>query len=116
VKKNKIPAAVRSGRLSLQSLKKYSFGAALKKISAGKLEHLFAPFIWKEHARYLEEQRIMTKLQSLIRKEKHHKHLGFYILYGFFAPNVHLISDAYVDQYERMIKRIKRRREFTESI
>ena len=113
---NKIPWAIRTGRLTMQSLKKYSVGAALRKISQGKLEHLFAPIIWKEHAQFLDEQRIMTRLQSLIRKEKHRKHLGFYLLYGFFAPNVHLISDTYVDHYERMFKRIKRRREFIESI
>jgi hypothetical protein len=112
VENHKIPWAIRTGKLTLKSLKKYSVGAALKKISRGKLEHLFAPLIWKEHAQYLDEQRIMNKLQSLIRQEKHRKHLGFYLLYGFFAPNVHLVSDTYVDHYERMIKRIKRRREF----
>ncbi|MBN1408375.1 MAG: DUF4046 domain-containing protein [Calditrichaceae bacterium] len=116
VETQKIPAALRSGKLTLQSLKKYSVGAALKRISQGSLEHLFAPILWKEHAHYLDEQRIMTKLQSMIRKEKHRKHLGFYLLYGFFAPNVHLISDAYVDHYERMIRRIKRRRDYIKSI
>ena len=108
----KIPAAIRAGKLTMQSLKKYSFGAALKQISSGSLENLFAPFIWKEHAQYLNEHRIMSKLQSLIRKEKHRKHLGFYLLYGFFAPNMHLISDTYLDQYERRVKRIKRRQDF----
>ena len=110
VDSHNVPAAIREGKLGLHSLKKYSFGNALKKISSGKLEHLFAPFIWKEHAQYLDDQRIMNKLQFLIRKEKHRRHLGFYLLYGFFAPNMHLISDTYVEQYERMIKRRKRLR------
>lgn len=112
VEDQNIPAAIRTGKLTFKSLKKYSFGRALKKISAGKLEHLFAPYIWKEHAQHLDEQRIMNKLKSLIRQEKHRKHIGFYLLYGFFAPNMKLISDTYVDQYERMVKRIKRRREY----
>lgn len=112
IEEQKIPGAIRTGRLSIKSLKKYSFGNALKKICSGNLEQLFASSIWKEHAQFLDEKRIMNKIQSLIRKEKQHKNLRYYLLYGFFTPNMELVSNTYVEQYERMVKRIKRRRDF----
>jgi hypothetical protein len=108
IENHEIPEAVRRRRLTNHSLKKYSFGAALKRKSGGRIENLFAHCFWKEHNRYLEDYRIMNKLEKMIRKEKQRRHFGFYLLYGFFIPNMQTVSDAYVDQYERILKRRKR--------
>ena len=113
---NQIQKALQSGQINLDTLKKYSIGTALKNLARGKIDHLFAPILWKNHEQFYTEMHLIGKLEKMIRREKQNRHLSFYLLYGFFAPNVQLVADDTVFKYERMLRRIKRRSQLETSI
>ncbi len=110
IDEKEIPKAVRSKRINFNIFKKYSIDAALKRLSKGSLERLFEPYFWREHRRCLEEYKLLFKLNGLIRSEKGANFFTNYLLYGFFTPAVQRVSNDYAARYERMFRRIQRRK------
>ena len=108
IAEHQITRAVRTRRLNGKILQKYSIGAALRRLSRGCLEDLFMPFFWKEQQAQQLEARLIHKWQKLLRREQQGRHLGFYLLFGFFAPLVQANSDEDITRYERKIRRLRR--------
>ena len=104
IAEHQITRAVRTRRLNVKIIQKYSIGTALRRLCRGCLEELFTPFFWKEQ----HEARLIQKWQKMLRREQQGRHLGFYLLFGFFAPLVLANSDEDITRYERKIRRLRR--------
>ena len=102
---DKIVHSIIEGKLNFRILEKYSIGRALKKISKGKIEKLFAIYFWKDHSTFLEEQRILRKIKN---QNKRFVKMNIFrsILYGFFASTVVKTNLRQQKTYHRISKRI----------
>jgi len=102
---NNIVHSIQKGKLNFQLLEKYSIGRALKKISNGKIENLFAKHFWKDHSIFLEEQRILRKIKNQ-NKRFIKMNVIRSLLYGFFAKEVAKTHMRQQKTYRRISKRI----------
>ncbi len=108
IPEEQIPPAIRQKRLGNHIFRKYSIGTALKKWCGGKIEQMFAPWLWREHQFFLREHKLLRKIKTL-KKQQKADHLLYYLLYGFFFYDVQLNNRETDMRYERIANRIQRR-------
>lgn len=102
---NNITHSIREGELTFRLFEKYSIGRVLKKMSDGKIEHLFSTLFWKEHSTYLDEKRILRKIKN---QNKRFTKLNIIriLLYGLFAVEVARTHHRQQRVYRRISQRI----------
>lgn len=106
---HQIVPAVRKKNLNISILRKYSIGAALKRLSKGNLEVIFAPFFWREHRNFLHEHKLLRKI-NLLKNAERKSNLLHFLLYGLFMYDVQEKSLQNIHRYERIAHRIHQRR------
>lgn len=108
IEKKAIAKALKQKELDIEVLKKHSFGAALHKICQGKVERLFAPFIWQEHEKNMTAYRNLQRIKQFIEKEKIKNNLRNLLLYGLFVGFVRRSNNEYAFRLERIARRMQR--------
>lgn len=105
IKEKDILTYIRTEKLTMRIINKYSIGQALKRISNGKIEKLFGSLFWNEHKTYLEEQKILRKIRN--QKSRFSKLNIFHILlYGLFVSEVSRTHRRQQRSYKRIAQRI----------
>jgi len=100
-----IVSAVRQKELVWQKLQKYSIGNALKKLSSGRLERLFAPLFVKEMQLEQEKSKNLRKARQLATVGDRKSWLNGLVFFELFGTRHRQNT-----KYRQLISRMSRRR------
>lgn len=110
IARDEVLQAIRTRKISLYTLKKYSIGTALKHHTQGSLTNLYWPEFHEERMLRNEEVKLIRKLNLLIESHTSRNRLLHFILHGFYSGLHRHLAGSQISRFKRMRERIRKRR------